>query len=205
MLRVLLFFCANLFLLSAVALGQSAADTLRLDVEAFRKNYESNLIRDKYSPITKYDLAFVQYFEPNIDFRVVCKSEKLQNQELINFSTTSKRKKKYRKFMKLNCTVRDTIVEFFAYESEHKNYIFIPFTDYTSGYSTYGGGRYIDLSRKELSGDNVIIDFNKSYNPYCAFGTGFSCPVPPVENSLKVHILAGEKKYSGVKKHEYAK
>jgi uncharacterized protein (DUF1684 family) len=72
--------------------------------------------------------------------------------------------------------------------------LFIPFRDATSGKETYGSGRYIDL--KENTSGIYDLDFNRAYNPFCAYNDEFSCPLPPGENTLEVPILAGEKKYS---------
>ena len=71
--------------------------------------------------------------------------------------------------------------------------LFVPFRDATSGHETYAAGRYIDL--KENTSGIYDLDFNRAYNPSCAYNTDFSCPVPPAENTLKVPIRAGEKKY----------
>ena len=75
---------------------------------------------------------------------------------------------------------------------EYKNYLFLPFNDLTNGDETYGGGRFIDLEIPD--NDSIIIDFNKAYNPYCAYNPKYSCPIPPEENDLDVHISAGIKK-----------
>jgi uncharacterized protein (DUF1684 family) len=72
-------------------------------------------------------------------------------------------------------------------------YLFIPFRDATSGHETYEGGRYIDL--QENTSGIYSLDFNRSYNPSCAYNSDFSCPVPPRENMLPIPIRAGEKKY----------
>jgi len=71
--------------------------------------------------------------------------------------------------------------------------LFIPFRDATSGKETYATGRYIDLA--ENTSGIYDLDFNRAYNPYCAFNNSFSCPLPPAENILTVPIRAGEKKY----------
>jgi uncharacterized protein len=71
--------------------------------------------------------------------------------------------------------------------------LFIPFRDSTSGKETYAAGRYIDL--KENTAGVYDLDFNRAYNPSCAYNSEFSCPVPPAENTLKAPIRAGEKKY----------
>lgn len=67
---------------------------------------------------------------------------------------------------------------------------FIPFGDETNTVETYGGGRFLDLPV-----ESPTIDFNKSYNPYCAYNHQFVCPLPPKENYLSVRITAGEKQY----------
>jgi len=72
---------------------------------------------------------------------------------------------------------------------EYADYLFLPFTDKTNGESTYGGGRYIDL--KLPLEKTVEIDFNKAYNPYCAYSKNYSCPIPPSENDLNTSIPAG--------------
>ncbi|MCI0396478.1 MAG: DUF1684 domain-containing protein, partial [Chloroflexi bacterium] len=73
-----------------------------------------------------------------------------------------------------------------------------PFRDTTNGQETYGAGRYLDSHRpglNQLGPDRFEVDFNYSYNPYCAYSEYYSCPLPPRENWLKVPIRAGEKNY----------
>jgi len=74
-----------------------------------------------------------------------------------------------------------------------KDYLFIPFTDLTNGISTYGGGRYVEGRIPE--GDTLIIDFNKAYNPLCAYNDRYSCPIPPAGSHLDIEIKAGEKAF----------
>ena len=77
---------------------------------------------------------------------------------------------------------------------EYANYLFVPFTDLTNGEATYGGGRYLDLTGP--LGSTVELDFNKAYNPYCAYGGKYSCPLPPAENHLRVAVTAGAKAFA---------
>ncbi len=79
-------------------------------------------------------------------------------------------------------------------ESGNGALLFIPFHDLTSGKETYAAGRYIDL--KENTSGVYDLDFNRAYNPYCAYNSTYSCPIPPAENRLTVPIRAGEKTYS---------
>jgi uncharacterized protein len=73
----------------------------------------------------------------------------------------------------------------------HDDTLFVPFKDATSGKETYGAGRYLDIPRVE--GENYILDFNKAYNPLCAYSPLYNCPYPPPQNRLKVAVEAGEK------------
>jgi len=83
----------------------------------------------------------------------------------------------------------------------YADYLFLPFTDQTNASETYAGGRYIDLKTKDFTNNQVVIDFNKAYNPYCAYGGGYACPKPPDENKLDIKLEAGEKVFAGKIKH----
>ena len=67
--------------------------------------------------------------------------------------------------------------------------------DRTSGHESYGAGRYLDVPRPDAQG-KVVIDFNRAYNPPCAFTPFATCPLPPNENRLDLAITAGEKRYN---------
>jgi len=74
--------------------------------------------------------------------------------------------------------------------------IFIPFRDTTNSEETYGAGRYIDLEPGEYYSEGKwVLDFNKAYNPWCAYSAYYACPFVPPENWLKVPVRAGEKNY----------
>jgi len=77
---------------------------------------------------------------------------------------------------------------------KYRDYLFIPYLDETSGKESYGGGKYLDL--RIPKGDSILIDFNKAYNPYCAYNHHYSCPIPPYENRLNVAVEAGVKAYT---------
>ena len=72
--------------------------------------------------------------------------------------------------------------------------LFIVFADQTSGKTTYGAGRFIDIPKPDKNG-NTSIDFNNAYNPPCAFTAFATCPLPPEQNRLSISIEAGEKNY----------
>jgi uncharacterized protein (DUF1684 family) len=66
--------------------------------------------------------------------------------------------------------------------------------DDTNGAETYAGGRYIDLAIP--GGDSIVIDFNRAYNPYCAYNKKYSCPLVPKVNTLTTEIRAGVKAFA---------
>lgn len=78
-------------------------------------------------------------------------------------------------------------------EEGYQDYLFLPFLDQTNGIETYGGGRYLDL--KIPKNDSIVIDFNRAYNPYCAYNKKYSCPIVPRQNYLKTKVMAGVKAF----------
>jgi uncharacterized protein (DUF1684 family) len=77
---------------------------------------------------------------------------------------------------------------------EGEDDLFIVFGDYTNGNKTYGAGRFL-YAKKPNEGNKVVLDFNKAYNPPCAFTDFATCPLPPDQNKLPFEVLAGELKY----------
>ena len=73
--------------------------------------------------------------------------------------------------------------------------LFVPFTDGSNGRGTYGGGRYLDVPLPAPAARQIVLDFNRAYNPFCAYNPDYRCPVPPPENRLSVVISAGEKAF----------
>lgn len=74
--------------------------------------------------------------------------------------------------------------------------LFIVFADLTNGKETYPAGKFVYTELPDTVTGIGFIDFNKSYNPPCAFTDFATCPLPPKENALSVAITAGEKNYS---------
>lgn len=128
--------------------------------------------------------------------------QKLNDSTGFIMKTSGTKEKKFYRYGRIYFTLHKKPVHLTIYRSEqllndtaYKNYLFLPFTDATSGKQSYGGGRYIDLSTEDILGDKMLIDFNKAYNPYCAYASGYNCPIPPRENNLPVAIKAGEKDF----------
>ena len=69
----------------------------------------------------------------------------------------------------------------------------LPFNDFTNATETYGGGRYLNIPKSSLVGDEITLDFNRVNNFYCAYTPSYVCPLPPVENNLQLGVRAGER------------
>ncbi|OEJ98888.1 hypothetical protein A8C32_06785 [Flavivirga aquatica] len=115
-----------------------------------------------------------------------------------NMKTTTNRVSEERIFGVLSFEIEDETFKLNIYQGKDlikekgfEDYLFLPFLDETNGVESYGGGRYIDTRIPE--GDVMLIDFNKAYNPYCAYNEKYSCPIVPRENYLKIKIKAGVK------------
>lgn len=87
-----------------------------------------------------------------------------------------------------------------ALQEEGSDQLFVIFADRTSGGETYGAGRYLYTPAPDADG-RVTLDFNRAYNPPCAFSEFATCPLPPPENRLDLRVTAGELKYSGPQAH----
>lgn len=85
-----------------------------------------------------------------------------------------------------------TLAVFRGASDDPRGRLWIPFADATNEDSTYSGGRYVDL--RSAPGDSVEVDFNRAYNPTCAYNPEFACPLPPPQNQLEVPVPAGEKR-----------
>lgn len=202
-LRMKSLLLTSLFFFSTMA-GFTQSNKAYLDsLQAFRENY----INTHEVVKTKEDRAQLQFFPVDPTYRVKCRFEKMNNSEWFPMSTSGAVKKMHRIYGKLTFSIHDTILHLFVYQSQvllqneaEKDYLFIPFTDVTSGEESYGAGRYLECTISDIHDGALLLDFNKAYNPYCAYTTGYNCPIPPRENELSLPIRAGEKNY-GKKVH----
>lgn len=168
--------------------------THRADKENFMKKSED-------SPFIKQNTPFngLRYFDPSADFVINARFEKLTNPEKVTLQTSDGKEKTYLKYA--TATFRrdnETQQLLLLKPVDMEDYLFVPFTDATSASATYGGGRYLEVEEPTRS-KTVTLDFNKAYNPYCAYVDGYSCPFPPKENHLSLAIEAGEKDYVPLK------
>jgi uncharacterized protein (DUF1684 family) len=178
----------------------------KFDVSAvakFQKELNTEYADAKTSPLTAEDLAVfktLDFYPASETFFVVAKLIRTQKEKPFEMETSTDRKPMYVKYGELSFTINGRDFKLNAYKNielskkeEYKDYLFLPFSDLTSGTESYIGGKYIDL--RIPKGDTIVIDFNTSYNPYCAYNHKYSCPKVPLENDLDIEIKAGVKKF----------
>jgi uncharacterized protein len=167
-------------------------------IELLRKEKDEFMKTSSESPLKSAKESYIglNYFPANLDFKVRAKIEPITSKSFLTLSTSSGEKEKYLKhsfaIFELNGQEYRLLLLKKATGKQNEA-IFTAFADDTSGKLTYGGGRYLDLTFKNAN--KIDLDFNLSYNPYCAYNGTFSCPFPPPENVLPIAIEAGEKSY----------
>lgn len=181
------------------------AQRYEADVESYRSNYKNEFLTDEKSPLKASDTSFLRFFEPDIRYKVIANFEPSKDTNTIIIPTHSGKKKAYKVYgaVSFKLPMLKGQFQLQVYRSmdlmksdKYKDHLFLPFTDATNYRTTYAGGRYIDLSIADIQKGKIEIDFNKAYNPYCAYADGYNCPIPPKENKLVVKIPAGEKMFA---------
>ncbi len=188
-------FLLFMFLLTQAAISQN---TYTDSINSYQQSYVKN-----HGVIEGNDKQYLHFFPASKNYRVTGKVERIYEAPWFKMETSGNEKQVYRVYAILHFKVNDTTLKLQIYQSqrlmatqEYANHLFIPFTDLTSGDESYDNGRYIDLTISDLESGVYVIDFNKAYNPYCAYiSNQYNCPVPPKENDLPVHIKAGEMKF----------
>ena len=175
--------------------------TWRKEAKSFQQNLEKEYADSATSPLRGQalkDFAGLDFFPINKAFCVQAAFERISNEAPFEMPTVSGKTKTFQKYGCLSFEIGGKKAVLYAYQNlklmqipEYADDLFIPFKDQSSGEESYGGGRYIDI--KIPKGTSITLDFNRAYNPYCAYSTGWNCPIPPVENDLDFKVLAGVK------------
>jgi uncharacterized protein (DUF1684 family) len=181
--------------------GQEKFDSA--SVEKFQKELNTEYADAKTSPLTAEDLAVfkaLDFYPINEKFFVTAKFIRTEDEKPFEMKTSTDRKPLYVKYGEAHFSIDGLNYKLNIYRNielskkeEYKDYLFLPFSDLTSGNESYIGGKYIDM--KTPKGETIVIDFNTSYNPYCAYNPKYSCPKVPLENDLNIEIKAGVKKF----------
>jgi uncharacterized protein (DUF1684 family) len=138
----------------------------------------------------------LNFFDIDPVYNVKARIEKLQSPLPFDIQMTNGETAKYFKYAIAHFTIEDKSQELFLLKSESffdDPWLFLPFYDETSADETYGGGRFLNVEYHDE--EEIFIDFNLAYNPYCAYNGSYRCPIPPAENKVTVKILAGERNY----------
>ena len=158
------------------------------------------------SPLKNKDLKSfkgLNFFPVDSSYIITASIEKTPDTPFFGMATNTDEKSYYRKFGMLTFTLKGEKMQLTLYESleESENpvfedYLFLPFTDETSGNDSYGGGRYMDVFKSNINTNGTLkLNFNNTYNPYCAYNDDYSCPLTPRDNHLSMEILAGVKDF----------
>ena len=150
----------------------------------------------------------LKFWPINLDYIVKANFTEAVIKLPVEIATSSGHSRTYHTYGKLNFAIRGEQHELvvlqnpkFVETPSHKyaDHLMLGFTDQTSGDGSYSGGRYVDILISEIIDNQIIIDFNKAYNPYCAYTVGYSCAIPPSENEIEARIEAGVKAYKSTR------
>jgi uncharacterized protein (DUF1684 family) len=177
-------------------------------IASFRQHKDEYFADGDHSPIPEEELegfTGLDYFDenPELAFELTIDEDAPGTDTRIVLDTSDGETIEFLRAGRITFVVGETAVSLTVLKDLDRGRYFLPFTDKTTGDTTYEGGRYLDpqMNRSGL----LSVDFNYAYNPYCAYDEGWSCPLPPDENMLDVAIEAGERKYLPVEsgKHHH--
>jgi len=184
--------------IESITKSDKLADILLFQEElnAEFKNPESSPLPDRF----RINFESLDFFEPDTNY--IVEAELVRTPEALPFSMPTSTGRESTEVVygiaKFTLNGKDHELEIYQSpelitQAEYEDYLFLPFTDNTNGEETYGGGRYLDL--RIPKGNKIILNFNKAYNPYCAYNKKFSCPIVPKVNNLDTEIKVGVKAF----------
>jgi len=159
---------------------------------ALRAQKDQFFKKDPRSPLSPQQQAMfggLSYYLYNPKLDLVIEMIPFDEKRDVQIQTTTGDTRWYRRVGEVRFPVGGEEARLTIYQTPDD--YFLPFVDANAGKDTYPAGRY--LEPEELEDGRLHLDFNQAYNPYCAYGDQWSCPLTPAENRLKVAILAGEK------------
>jgi uncharacterized protein (DUF1684 family) len=196
-------FCFPIILLAAFISVFAQKFSYEETVMRERQEKDKSFRKGKESPLPKAEkrkFKGLTYFPVDSAYKVQARLVIDTTQPGFRMKTSTSRLPVYRKYGTLHFMLKGTACILTVYQSmdlmrnpKYHNYLFLPFTDATTDETTYGAGRYMDLRIPE--GETLLLDFNRAYNPYCAYSDQYSCPITPAENRLSIAVEAGEKTY----------
>ncbi|MCB2379898.1 DUF1684 domain-containing protein [Hymenobacter sp. BT635] len=185
------------YFLQDIVLGH---DQYATGIQKARTEKNNSFRRAKDSPLNaeqRDHFDSLRYYAPDKAFRITAKLERFATPDTIAIPLTDGKADQYLRWGKatfeLNQQPQQLVL--LLKVNDDKPELFVPFTDKTNGFDTYGGGRYLDIALPAEKDKQVVLDFNAAYNPFCAYNNEYACPVPPADNRLVVPVPAGEKSF----------
>ena len=160
----------------------------------FRQDKDAYLKTDPDSPFYGAAFAGLSYYPESELYTVNAAFSSFPAREVLELATSSGDEQPYYRSGRATFELTGQVCTLALYQPTFEtadDRFFIPFRDATSGAETYGAGRYLEA--KLSSPEQVLLDFNYAYHPFCAYSERYRCPLPPTENALAVPIYAGEK------------
>lgn len=194
----------------AAALHAQTAEQKKFaaEIQQHRNAYKEDFLVDSRSPLSAADTSMLDFYPPDPAYTIPARFERTPDAKPFELPTYSGKKRDYVQYGVLHFEFKGKPVTLNIYQnlrlvqdSTYRDHLFLPFKDLTNDETTYGGGRYLDFRQGDIKNDVLLLDFNKCYNPWCAYSDGYNCPIPPVPNHLDVAIEAGERIFKGTKKH----
>ena len=172
-----------------------AESTLRAGYEAWRADRDSTM-RGAASPLPTRDPSGLRYYAFDAAYAVAVQLQPNPAPDTVRLATSTGVPASYSRYATAVFEMggEPQRLTVFRPVGPGSGYLFVPFTDLTNGRETYGAGRYVEV--EETSGTAVVLDFNRAYNPFCAYNARYVCPLPPDENRLSVPVPAGEQQPS---------
>ena len=190
-------------------MAQTNDSLITSEIISFQKELNAQYQDEAHSPLTKKDLKTFNghhFFDVNLDYCINARFELTPESDTFGMKTSTDRRPLYKKYGIAYFSMNGVDCQLSIYQNikysqieGHENSLFLLFNDLTNGNETYAGGRYIDLEKPV--GNEIEINFNLAYNPYCHYNSKYSCPIPPEENNLPIPIKAGVKKFEGASSH----
>ncbi len=193
------------FLVLALFLNLLSAQEKQIveTAKEFQNNLNVTFKNEEKSPLTVKDFRdfkSLNFFPISDKYIVKATFVKAKNEKVFQMKTSTSRQPEYIKYGELHFVLEGKECKLNLYQNLElikkagfEDYLFLPFSDQTCGKTSYIGGRYIDFKIPKTT--TVTLDFNKAYNPYCAYNSKYSCPKIPLENDLEIEIKAGVKKF----------
>jgi uncharacterized protein (DUF1684 family) len=197
-------FVSVMLLIWLLPIGLAAQTGYVQEIQEHREAYRQKFLQLENGPLRPEGVARLQFFEPDSSYRVTARFLQTPNQEPFDMPTYSGITRPYVKYGELHFELQGQACTLAVYQNLqlrqnplYRDYLFLPFKDHSNGEESYGGGRYLDLRLGEIDEETqtYLLDFNRCYNPYCAYSDGYSCPIPPSENHLPLPVLAGERAF----------